>query len=171
MINVIQFRLKIFHWLVLQKLRVVWVIIVLPFVTFQIFQSYSFIIIPVKSLMNKKHLRINANCLMKSASSGGSRIFQTTDDKSWIWGKNLLFGNIFAENCMKIKDIRRGGGGGGRGRVPGAANGWFMWRPVTFRSSLIYLFDQLTLILPYWYEVNFSHVRRAHTHILEIKEK
>ena len=27
----------------------------------------------------------------------------------WDWGKNLLFGKIFAENCMKMKDNQGGG--------------------------------------------------------------
>ena len=28
----------------------------------------------------------------------------------WIWGKNLvLFGKIFVEKCMKMKEIRLGG--------------------------------------------------------------
>ena len=28
----------------------------------------------------------------------------------WVWGKKLLFGKIFTENCMKMKEIelRRG---------------------------------------------------------------
>ena len=33
-------------------------------------------------------------------SSGGSR----RGANPWIWGKNLLFGKIFAENCMKMKE-------------------------------------------------------------------
>ena len=31
-------------------------------------------------------------------------------------GKNLLFGHFFPENCMKMKEIRPGGGA----RIPGA---------------------------------------------------
>ena len=27
------------------------------------------------------------------------------DVNPWVWGKNLLFGKIFAENCMKMKEI------------------------------------------------------------------
>ena len=27
-----------------------------------------------------------------------------------VWGKNLLFGKIFAKNCMKMKEIVLGGG-------------------------------------------------------------
>ena len=27
----------------------------------------------------------------------------------WDWGDNLLFGKIFAENCMKMKEIGSGG--------------------------------------------------------------
>ena len=26
-----------------------------------------------------------------------------------VWGKNLLLGKIFAENCIKMKEIRPGG--------------------------------------------------------------
>ena len=41
--------------------------------------------------------------------SGGSRISQTGGAKSWVWDKNLLFRKIFAENCMKMKEIGPGG--------------------------------------------------------------
>ena len=38
--------------------------------------------------------------------SGGSRISQTDGDtKPWDWRKNLLFGKIFVEDCMKMKEI------------------------------------------------------------------
>ena len=40
---------------------------------------------------------------------------QTTGANPWVWSKNLLFENIFAENCMKMKEFGWGGGGGGRG--------------------------------------------------------
>ena len=41
--------------------------------------------------------------------------FRTTNTprgvvNSWIWGKNLLFGKIFAENCMKMRKSGPGGG-------------------------------------------------------------
>ena len=48
--------------------------------------------------------------------SGGFRISQTRvgmGANSWVWGKNLLFDKIFAENCMKMKEI-----GLRRGRAP-----------------------------------------------------
>ena len=31
------------------------------------------------------------------------------DDNPLVWGKNLLFGKIFAKNCMKMKDNRSRG--------------------------------------------------------------
>ena len=30
--------------------------------------------------------------------------------KPWFWRENLLFGKVFAENCMKMKEIGPGGG-------------------------------------------------------------
>ena len=34
--------------------------------------------------------------------------FATRGANPWVWGKNLLFDNILAENCMKMKEIRPG---------------------------------------------------------------
>ena len=42
--------------------------------------------------------------------SGGSRISQTGVANPWVWGENLLFGKIFAKNCMKMKEIGPAGG-------------------------------------------------------------
>ena len=47
--------------------------------------------------------------------SGGSRISQTVGGRQPPrWGANLLFGQIFPTNCMKMKEIST------RGHVPGA---------------------------------------------------
>ena len=60
-------------------------------------------------------------------SSSGSRISKT--GKGWRWGansweggKNLLFDKIFAENCMKMKEI----GPIGHACPPGSAKGFYV---------------------------------------------
>ena len=35
-----------------------------------------------------------------------------------FWSKNLLFGKIFVENCMKMEEIGTRGGGGGPTSIP-----------------------------------------------------
>ena len=52
-------------------------------------------------------------------SSGGSRIPQMGDNP-WVWGKNLLFGNFFSKNWMKMKII----GPGGASMVPLQIRQW-----------------------------------------------
>ena len=48
----------------------------------------------------------------RGGNNGRSRISRGNANH-WIYGKNLLFGKIFAENCMKMKEIGRR-----RGYVP-----------------------------------------------------
>ena len=31
--------------------------------------------------------------------------FPDRDANTWVWGENLLFGRIFTENCMKMKQF------------------------------------------------------------------
>ena len=50
--------------------------------------------------------------------SGGSTISQIGGDNSWVWGKNLIFGKIFAKTAWKWKTLDRAGA-----RVPGASLG------------------------------------------------
>ena len=69
--------------------------------------------------------------MFSSMLSGGSRISQAGawgDANSWLWGKNQLFGKIYAENCMKIKE------NGPRGRIPsGPSLLWIrQWVKVVF---------------------------------------
>ena len=61
---------------------------------------------------SRNHLASNRKSMKVS---GGSRIFQTKEFGANLRGEvaNLLFGKIFAENCMKMKEI-----GWGRVSVP-----------------------------------------------------
>ena len=45
-----------------------------------------------------------------TAISGGSRISQMRGANPWGGGENLSFVKIFAENCMKMKEIGQRGG-------------------------------------------------------------
>ena len=40
----------------------------------------------------------------------------------WIWGKNLFFGKILAENCMKMKELGPRGQNGPSALAPGSTN-------------------------------------------------
>ena len=39
------------------------------------------------------------------ARSGGFKISLIGVANPWVWSENLLFGKIFPENCMKMKEI------------------------------------------------------------------
>ena len=49
-------------------------------------------------------------------------------DNPWVWGENIFFGKIFAENCMKMKDS--GPGGGGASLAPPLVCQWFISDPL-----------------------------------------
>ena len=49
----------------------------------------------------------------KWINSGGSRVSQTGSANSWFWSEILLFGKVFAEDCIKMEEIGPRGG-----RVP-----------------------------------------------------
>ena len=56
------------------------------------------------------HVRHSVTVLLQC--SGGSRISQMGGGTNPPGGgENLLFGKIFAKNCMKMMEIERGGGG------------------------------------------------------------
>ena len=50
-------------------------------------------------------IMLQISCLSANIYSGRSRISQTEGANPCILGKNLLIGKIFAENCVKMKEI------------------------------------------------------------------
>ena len=72
-----------------------------------------------------------------SHSIGGSRISQTRSANPWFWNENLLFGQVFGENCMKtMKEIQP------RGRcvrsAPSPWNHQCHWLIICWRFTLIH---------------------------------
>ena len=72
--------------------------------------TLNIILNPVHFSSHKINIIKESNLINKTVTDPGFSRRGRGGAKPWIWGKSLLFGKIFAENCMEIKEIGPGEG-------------------------------------------------------------